>query len=666
MAHNTLPREPRAIIQIDLDYFYAQAEEVRDPTIKGKPVAIQQKHIVVTCNYEARRFGIGKLALLTEAVKLCPKLVIIDGSDISRYRRSSRQIFELVLGLMSAGEAPVPQEDVPSAAVERLGMDELFIDCTDLIRNHLARRQRLPQDHAEPVRVDLPCGEALHYLPDSFADGHLIANLPAACEPQTSFIQIASHIAAFLRTRILSETGFTSSAGVGHSKLFAKLAASAQKPNGQTCLLAGDAAAKFFDDMVIRKIPGIGSAVRRPLQSEVERLLREQREMDDEDTRAEFGALAGMSAPNDGNALQESHHPPAVTVGVVRSLLSRQRLEEMFGLKLADQVHSLLQGFDLSPVVAAALPQQISVEDSFPHCTTIQEICDRLHGLATQLLERVQEEEWTSRRGWRRHARSVRLTGRLRKASTAEGATGSMRRAHNDDRETRSSPMPVDAWDVGKPAVIRASALVEGTLLPLYKKILASPGAKFDCTLLNIAVTNFASGSASKDIRTFFATSAAVSEIPPFNQHLEPVELDPEVLAALPADIREEVIAAQHRTAVPKQPNSASESDARQASKHLKLVNRNNSLVTMWRASDHPSSETRREPDEIDPEVLAVLPADIRDEVIAAQHRGMGSQQSIAERESEARQANKRLRVLKRDNTLVAMWKASNHPSSKR
>ncbi|KAJ3175358.1 hypothetical protein HDU87_006310 [Geranomyces variabilis] len=569
MSLDTLPPQPRAIIQLDLDYFYAQAEEVRDPSLKGKPIAIQQKHIVVTCNYEARSFGIGKLALLTEAVKLCPSLVIIDGSDISRYRRWSRQIFELVLGIMTPKEGASKEEEGPSAAVEKLGMDELFIDCSEIIRTHSIRRQT-GQDESNPVRFELPSGDEFFYLTGSYAEGHMIGTPPAFAEtPQTSYLQIASHIAAFLRGRIFSETGFTSSAGVGHSKLFAKLAAGARKPNAQTCLLAGEAASKFFDDMTLRKIPGIGSAVRKPLQSEVDRLMQELREIEEEDQRIKFGALASISGLDDGTLKSDSLHPPAATVGVVRSLISQQRLEEMFGSKLATQVHSLLQGHDPSPIVAAALPQQISIEDSFPHCTSLQEISDRLKDLAAQLLERLQEEEWNLRRGWRRHARSVRLTGRLRKASAAEGATGSMRRAWNDDRETRSSPMPVDVWDVDKPATARASVLVEGTLLPLFNKLLGSPDSRFDCTLLNIAATNFATGSASKDIRTFFAASAD-NPAPPPEEILKADEVDPEFLAALPADIRAEIVAAQQRAGITKRPKTPSEANAGRTSKRVK------------------------------------------------------------------------------------------------
>jgi DNA polymerase iota len=51
----------RTIVHIDADCFYAQVEMLRDPTLRDKPLGIQQKNIVVTCNYKAREFGVKKL-----------------------------------------------------------------------------------------------------------------------------------------------------------------------------------------------------------------------------------------------------------------------------------------------------------------------------------------------------------------------------------------------------------------------------------------------------------------------------------------------------------------------------------------------------------------------------------------------------------------------------
>ena len=50
----------RTIIHIEIDCFYSQVEMVADPALKDRPIGIQQKNIVVTCNYIVRTRGVGK------------------------------------------------------------------------------------------------------------------------------------------------------------------------------------------------------------------------------------------------------------------------------------------------------------------------------------------------------------------------------------------------------------------------------------------------------------------------------------------------------------------------------------------------------------------------------------------------------------------------------
>ena len=59
MAEDLLPPERylalgedgRVVVHVDVDCFYAQAEEVRDPSLRSKPLGVTQKYLVVTCNY---------------------------------------------------------------------------------------------------------------------------------------------------------------------------------------------------------------------------------------------------------------------------------------------------------------------------------------------------------------------------------------------------------------------------------------------------------------------------------------------------------------------------------------------------------------------------------------------------------------------------------------
>ncbi|CAH2045927.1 unnamed protein product, partial [Iphiclides podalirius] len=84
---------PKSIIHIDIDCFYAQVEMLRKPELRSQPLGIQQKNIVVTSNYEARKFGIKKCMLVTDAQKVCPSLKLVNGEDLHNYRAASNNIF---------------------------------------------------------------------------------------------------------------------------------------------------------------------------------------------------------------------------------------------------------------------------------------------------------------------------------------------------------------------------------------------------------------------------------------------------------------------------------------------------------------------------------------------------------------------------------------------
>ncbi|XP_051748788.1 DNA polymerase iota isoform X3 [Ctenopharyngodon idella] len=82
----------RVILHFDLDCFYAQVEMIRNPALRTKPLGIQQKYIIVTCNYVARECGVTKLMSVTDAVEKCPELVLVKGEDLTHYREMSYKV----------------------------------------------------------------------------------------------------------------------------------------------------------------------------------------------------------------------------------------------------------------------------------------------------------------------------------------------------------------------------------------------------------------------------------------------------------------------------------------------------------------------------------------------------------------------------------------------
>lgn len=108
---------PRKIIHCDCDCFYAAVEMRDDPRLKTLPVAVggraEQRGVVATCNYEARRYGVRSAMATAQALKRCPGLVVLPPA-MEKYRIASRQILAIY------GDY--------TDLVEPLSLDEAYLD----------------------------------------------------------------------------------------------------------------------------------------------------------------------------------------------------------------------------------------------------------------------------------------------------------------------------------------------------------------------------------------------------------------------------------------------------------------------------------------------------------------------------------------------------------
>ncbi len=110
---------PRKIIHCDCDCFYASVEMRDDPSLRGRPLAVggrpDQRGVVATCNYEARRFGIHSAMAMAAAVRRCPNLLILPPA-MDKYRDATRQIMAIYRDYTDL--------------VEPLSLDEAYLDVT--------------------------------------------------------------------------------------------------------------------------------------------------------------------------------------------------------------------------------------------------------------------------------------------------------------------------------------------------------------------------------------------------------------------------------------------------------------------------------------------------------------------------------------------------------
>ncbi|MDI6048539.1 MULTISPECIES: DNA polymerase IV [unclassified Flavobacterium] len=159
----------RKIIHVDMDAFYASVEQMDNPLLRGKPIAVggsENRGVVAAASYEARKFGVRSAISGVMAKKNCPELIFVR-PRFDRYKEISSKI------------------------------QKIFYEYTDLV---------------EPLSLD---------------EAYLDVTNNKKGNPS------ATLLAQEIRQRIFDEVGLTASAGISVNKFVAKIASDYNKPNGQ-------------------------------------------------------------------------------------------------------------------------------------------------------------------------------------------------------------------------------------------------------------------------------------------------------------------------------------------------------------------------------------------------------------------------------------------------
>ncbi len=134
-----MPAPSNIIAHFDLDSFFVSVEILKDPSLKGKPVIVggqNERGIVTTCTYEARKFGIHSAMPMKTAMRLCPQAIVVSG-NYSEYSRYSKWVTDII-----ASKAPLFEKaSIDEFYIDLQGMDKFFdplkwtIDLRKLIMN---------------------------------------------------------------------------------------------------------------------------------------------------------------------------------------------------------------------------------------------------------------------------------------------------------------------------------------------------------------------------------------------------------------------------------------------------------------------------------------------------------------------------------------------------
>ncbi|XP_034232008.1 DNA polymerase iota isoform X2 [Thrips palmi] len=328
-AHMEAGSHSRVIIHIDMDCFYAQVEERRDPALAGRPLGVKQKNIVVTCNYEARAAGVKKCMMVEDAMRICPGMTLVIGEDLAPYRHASAQVTSLLQQF--------------SPLVERLGLDENFIDVTQLVNKRIDQHKLCHSTSSEASNaMDSDDTAEPNVYNDDYGS--------CCCGCRARLIE-GSRIAKEVREQIRSELQLTCCAGVAHNKLLAKLVGSTHKPNQQTVVFPGAAVRALLGSLPnVRSLPGVGSR-----------------------TADILNELGIKSIPE-----LQAHPLPA--------------LKGALGCDAALRLKNNSLGVDDSEVKPSGKPLSIGIEDGFRRVSMQSEVREKLSTLLTRLLKLVEED----------------------------------------------------------------------------------------------------------------------------------------------------------------------------------------------------------------------------------------------------------------------------------
>lgn len=301
-----MANHPNVVLHLDIDYFYAQVEEVLNPELKSKPFGIQQGLNIVTCNYIARSFGIKKWRPMKECLEKCPELVLVNGEDLSNYKVYSKRMSELL--------------HTTVGPTERMGLDEHYLDITKLVEEKMSS---MSEAELEKLRIAGP------FYPNEEA----FKDCSCGCERR---LMIGSQVAQSIRATVLEELKLTCSVGIAHNKLLAKLVGQHNKPDNQTVLAPSSAASFMAELQDLRSIMGVGGKTANRIEELGIASIADLQSCENEKLMKSFGAetakrLKEMSMGVDHTEVKPSGKPK--TVGLedsCRPISVRSDAEEMF------------------------------------------------------------------------------------------------------------------------------------------------------------------------------------------------------------------------------------------------------------------------------------------------------------------------------------------------
>jgi DNA polymerase IV (archaeal DinB-like DNA polymerase) len=287
---NALPTQARIVMLVDLDYFFAQLEEIRNPALKGKPVVVgmysgrtETSGAVSTSNYLARKFGVKSgIPLFLAQKRLEGKDAVFLPVDYDYYQQISDNIMFILRGC--------------SDVLEQAGIDEAYLDVTK-------------RTHGNYEEAEVSVQE--------------------------------------MKAAVKHKIGVTFSVGIGPNKLVAKIASDIHKPDGVTTIRPEEVEA-FLSPMPVDALLGVGKKTVAKMAEMGIKTVGDLAKYDVQHLVEVFGKVLGIYFHNaangvDNEPVQEAGE--AESIGRMSTLKENSRDLDFIMQKIDQQIEEIFAEF---------------------------------------------------------------------------------------------------------------------------------------------------------------------------------------------------------------------------------------------------------------------------------------------------------------------------------
>ncbi|KAA8544714.1 hypothetical protein F0562_019439 [Nyssa sinensis] len=255
--------DARIIAHVDMDCFYVQVEQRKQPKLRGQPTAVVQYNSwkgggLIAVSYEARKYGVKRSMRGDDAKQVCPQIQLVQvpvargKADLSIYRNAGSEVVSIL---------------ARKGRCERASIDEVYLDLTDAVEAMLAET---PPESLETIDEEALKSHVLGFNEDGNDFKEIVRQWICRndADHRDKLLACGAIIVAELRLQVLKETEFTCSAGIAHNKMLAKLASGMNKPAQQT-VVPFSSVMGLLEPLPIKKMKQLGGKLGSALQVEL-------------------------------------------------------------------------------------------------------------------------------------------------------------------------------------------------------------------------------------------------------------------------------------------------------------------------------------------------------------------------------------------------------------